>query len=174
MCNSLNPFVKLIPKPCKNFQGFIKIKMKQLVGIVAVFALGVVNLQAAKMPMSPKELKKESNHIVSGKVISVTAKVQKSKVERVLGLHRDKVYTIKLKVASVSKGAGVKVGQEILIGAWQPSTRIPPVPGLQGHEPIPEKGDTVKMYLLKNKKAKAYEPLLPNGIEITKKAKKTK
>ena len=149
-------------------------KMKQLIGIVTVFVLGVVDLPAAKVPMSPKELEKESSHIVSGKVISVTAKVQKSKIERSLGLHRDKVYTIKLKVASVSKGNGVKVGQEILIEAWQPSTRIPPVPGLQGHEPIPEKGDTVEMYLLKNKKAKAYEPLLPNGIEITKKAKKTK
>ena len=148
--------------------------MKQSLGIVTVFVLGIVDLQAAKVPMSPKELEKESSHIVSSKVISVTAKVQKSKIERALGLHRDRVYTIKLKVASVSKGTGVKVGQEILIGAWQPSTRIPPVPGLQGHEPIPEKGDTVKMYLLKNKKAKAYEPLLPNGIEITKKAKKTK
>jgi len=148
--------------------------MKQLVGIIAVFVLGVVDLQAAKVPMSQKELEKESNHIVSGKVISVTVKVQKSKIERALGLHRDKVYTIKLKVASVSKGAGVKVGQEILIGAWQPSTRIPPVPGLQGHEPIPKKGDTVKIYLLKNKKVKACEPLLPNGIEVTKKAKKTK
>jgi hypothetical protein len=124
--------------------------------------------------MSPKELEKESSHIVSGKVISVTAKVQKSKIERSLGLHRDKVYTIKLKVASVLKGTGVKVGQEILIEAWQPSTRIPPVPGLQGHEPVPEKGDTVEMYLLKNKKSKACEPLLPNGIEISKKAKKTK
>ena len=48
------------------------------------------------------------------------------------------------------------------------------MPGLQGHEPIPEKGDTVKMYLLKNKKAKAYEPLLPNGIEIKKVTKKSK
>ena len=148
--------------------------MKQLVGIITVFVLGMVDLQAAKVPMSQKELEKESNLIVSGKVISVTSKVQKSKIERALGLHRDKVYTIKLKVASVSKGTGVKVGQGILIGAWQPSTRIPPVPGLQGHEPIPEKGDTVRMCLLKNKKSKAYEPLLPNGIEITKKAKKTK
>ena len=148
--------------------------MKQLVGIIAVFVLGVVDLQAAKVPMSQKELEKESNHIVSGKVISVTVKVQKSKIERALGLHRDKVYTIKLKVASVLKGAEVKVGQGILIEAWQPSTRIPPLPGLQGHEPVSAKGDTVKMYLLKNKKAKAYQPLLPNGIEITKKAKKTK
>ena len=148
--------------------------MKQLVGIITVFVLGVVDLQAAKVPMSQKELEKESNHIVSGKVISVTVKVQKSKIERALSLHRDKVYTIKLKVASVLKGAGVKVGQEILIEAWQPSTRIPPLPGLQGHEPVSAKGDTVKMYLLKNKKAKAYQPLLPNGIEITKKAKKSK
>ena len=148
--------------------------MKQLLGIVTVFVLGIVDLQAAKVPMSQKELEKGSNLIVSGKVVSVTAKVQKSKIEQALGLHRDKVYTIKLKVASVSKGTGVKVGQEILIEAWQPSTRIPSVPGLQGHEPIPEKGGTVKMYLLNNKKAKAYEPLLPNGIEITKKAKKTK
>ena len=148
--------------------------MKQLLGIITVFALGTVALQAAKVPMSPKELGKESSHIVSGKVISVTTKVQKSKIERSLGLHRDKVYTIKLKVASVSKGTGVKVGQEILIEAWQPSTRIPPVPGLQGHEPVPEKGDTVEMYLLKNKKSKAYEPLLPNGIEITKKVREVK
>ncbi len=138
------------------------------------FGMGAVDLQAAKRPMSPKELEKESSHVVSGRVISVTSKVQKSKVKRAFGLHRDKVYAIKLEVASVSKGAGVKVGQEILIEAWQPSTRIPPVPGLQGHEPVPGKGDTVKMYLLKNKKAKSYEPLLPNGIEITKKAKKTK
>jgi len=148
--------------------------MKQLIGIVTVFALGTVGLQAAKVPMSQKELEKESSHIVSGKVISVTTKVQKSKFERSLGLHRDKVYTIKLRVESVSKGAGVKVGQEILIEAWQPSTRIPPVPGLQGHEPVPGKGGEVKMYLLKNKKEKAYQPLLPNGIEIIRKAKKVK
>jgi len=142
--------------------------------ICGVLVLGTVGLQAAKVPMSPKELEKESSHIVSGKVISVTTKVQKSKIERALDLHRDRVYTIKLKVASVSKGSGVKVGQETLIEAWLPSIRIPPVPGLQGHEPVPGKGDTVKMYLLKNKESKAYEPLLPNGIEITKKAKKTK
>jgi hypothetical protein len=110
--------------------------MKQLLGIVTVFALGTVDLQAAKVPMSSKELEKESSHIVSGKVISVTAKVQKSKVELALGLHRDRVYTIKLEVASVSKGTGVKVGQEILIEAWQPSTRIPPVPGFPSR-PMP-------------------------------------
>ena len=58
--------------------------MKQLLGIITVFALGTVGLQAAKVPMSQKELEKESSHIVSGKVISVTTKVQKSKFERSL------------------------------------------------------------------------------------------
>ena len=148
--------------------------LSTLLSLLLAFGMGAVDLQAAKRPMSPKELEKESNHIISGKVVSVITKVQKSKIERSLGIHRDRVYTIKLKVASISKGTRVKVGQEILIEAWQPSTRIPPVPGLQGHEPVPRKGDTVKMYLLKNKKVEAYEPLLPNGIEITKKANKTK
>ena len=142
--------------------------------ICGAIVFGTVGLQAAKVPMSQKELEKESSHIVSGKVISVTAKVQKAKFEQALGFHRDRVYIIKLRGESVSKGTGVKVGQGILIGAWQPSTRIPPVPGLQGHEPIPRQGDEVKMYLLKNKKEKAYKPLLPNGIEIIKKAKKLK
>ena len=141
--------------------------------ICGALVLGTVDLQAAKVPMSQKELEKESNHIVSGKVISVTAKVQKSKVERALGLHRDKVYTIKLKVTSVSKGTGVKVDQEIRVVAWQPSARIPPWPGLQGHDSIPGKGDIATMYLKWNKAKKLWQPLLPNGIEIKKQPKRS-
>ena len=136
--------------------------------ICGVLALATVNLHAAKEPMSKEALEKEAHFIISGKVMALISKVQKSKVERAFGIHRDRVYTIKLKVESVTKGAGVKAGQEILIEAWQPSTRIPPVPSLQGHGRIPKKGDTVKMYLLKNKEEKVYEPLLPNGIEIKK------
>ena len=123
--------------------------------ICGVLALGAADIRAAKAPMSQTELEKESDHIVSGKVISVTARVQKSRVERALGIHRDTVYTIKLKVISISKGMGVKLGQEILIAAWKPSTRIPPLPGLQGHQSIPKRGDGVRMYLLKNKKLRA-------------------
>ena len=114
--------------------------MKQLIGIVTIFALGIGGLQAAKVPMSPKELEKESSHIVSGKVISVTAKVQKSKIEPSLGLHRDKVYTIKLKVASVLKGNGVKVGQEILIEAWSPQLASRPCPGCRDTNRFPRRG----------------------------------
>ena len=36
--------------------------MKQSLGIVTVFVLGIVDLQAAKVPMSPKELEKEATY----------------------------------------------------------------------------------------------------------------
>jgi len=83
--------------------------------ICGVLALTTVDLQAAKRPMSKKALEKKAHYIISGNVMTLTSKVQKSKIERVFGIHRDRVYTINLKVASVSKGVGVKVGQEILI-----------------------------------------------------------
>jgi hypothetical protein len=60
---------------------------------------------------------------------------------------------------------GVKVDEDIVIQAWKPSTRIPPLPGLQGHEPMPQKGDTVTVYV-EGKKGKAFEPFLPNGMQI--------
>ncbi|MFP6617799.1 MAG: hypothetical protein VB877_00525 [Pirellulaceae bacterium] len=136
--------------------------------------IGCVDVEAAKAPMSQERLEKESQLIVTGNVISLTSKVQQSKHERAFGIHRDRVYTIKLKVTLVSKGTGVKKGEEIVVEAWRPTTRIPPLPGLQGHVPLSSKGDTVKMYLLKNKQTKRYEPLLPNGIEIQEESRTTR
>ena len=77
--------------------------------------------------------------------------------------------SIKVKVKTVSKGNGVNPGDEIEVVAWQPASRIPPVIGLQGHGPIPKKGDTVKVYLEGNG-GKAFEPIMPNGIVIEKEA----
>ena len=136
-----------------------------------VVALGTLDVQAAKAPMSQDALEKESNLIVTGEVVSMTSKVQRSKYERSFGIHRDRVYTIKLKVTSISKGTGVKRKQEIVVEAWKPSIRFPALPGLQGHVPLPGKGDTVKMYLLRDEQSKMCKPLLPNGIDIKKKAK---
>ncbi|MFP6611611.1 MAG: hypothetical protein VB835_04805 [Pirellulales bacterium] len=68
-----------------------------------VLALGTGELQAAKRPYRREELEKGAQHIVSGKVVAVTSKVQKSKVERSPGIHRDTVYTIKLRMALISK-----------------------------------------------------------------------
>lgn len=100
------------------------------------FAVSTLSSWADKAPLSPEKLQKEASHIVSGKILEVTAKVQKSNVEKGIGLHRDRVFTIKIRVRSISKGAGVKAGDQIDVLAWQPSTRIPLHPGLQGHELI--------------------------------------
>lgn len=131
------------------------------------FALSAPCTWAAKAPLTSKKLEKEASHIVSGQIVEVTSKIQKSLIKKGLGIHRDRVFTIKIKVKIISKGAGVKVDDQIDVIAWQPSTRIPPIPGLQGHELIPKKGEVVKFYL-RSKKGKFFEPLLPNGIAVKK------
>jgi hypothetical protein len=68
----------------------------------------------------------------------------------------------------------MKVGDEVQFQAWQPSTRFPPLPGPQGHQPILAKGDLVKTYLLFNKKTKIYRPIMPNGIKILKRVRDAK
>ncbi|MGI9244148.1 MAG: hypothetical protein ACR2RV_25345 [Verrucomicrobiales bacterium] len=138
-----------------------------LIGLL--FTLGMASAHAAKAPLSPEKLKKSSSHIVSGKVLEVVSKVQKSKNERGVGIHRDRVFTIKVLVKEVSKGGEVKVGDKIEVVAWRPSTRLPRMPGLQGHESIPKKGDIVQFFL-EGGDGKAFEPLLPNGILIEKEA----
>ena len=136
--------------------------------VCGFFTLGTVDVWAAKAPLSLKELKKNASHVIFGKVLEVTSENQKSSVEAGVGIHRDRVYTIVLKVKRISKGSGVKADEEIVIEAWQPVLRIPPLPGLQGHQSIPKKGDVVTVYL-EGRKGKAYLPILPNGIVIEKK-----
>jgi hypothetical protein len=133
-----------------------------------IVTLGAVDTWAAKAPLSLKELKKKASHIVSGKVIEVASENQKSRVETGVGIHRDRVYTIVLVVKNISKGSGLKADEKIIIEAWQPVLRIPPLPGLQGHGSIPKKGDKVTVYL-EGRKGRAYLPILPNGIVSEKK-----
>ena len=129
-----------------------------------MIVLGASPGWGAKAPLSADNLKKEATHIVSGKVVSVTSKIQKSTIERSKGIRRDKVFVIKVEVENVTKGGGIKAGEEVTIVAWKPHTRVPSVPGLQGHESIPEKGDAATFYLTARKGV--LEPLLPNGIDI--------
>ena len=142
--------------------------------LCGVFFLGEIQLLAAIAPLSQKQLDEQSELIVTGRVGDIESKVQKSKIERALGIHRDRIYTIELGLISLHKSPPLEQGKGLkellVVEAWRPVTRIPPLPGLQGHESIPKKGDLVKMYLKWNKNGAHWEPLLPNGIEITKKA----
>jgi len=129
-----------------------------LAGLVALTAFDV---SAAVAPHPPEEMFEEATHVVRGKVVALSSKTQKSKVERGLLIARE-------------KGKDVKECDELSLEAWQPSTRFPPLPGPQGHQPIPSTGDLVKTYLLYNKKTKTYHPFMPNGIKILKKARDSK
>ena len=120
---------------------------------------------AAVAPMSPEELRVTSTHILKGKVLEVRSRIEKSQVERAFGLHRDRVFTIRLEVMKVSKGKGVTPGEKVIVTAWQPATRIPPLPGPQGHFPVPEKGQVVTVHVVSRKGA-SFMPFMPNGIRI--------
>ena len=141
-------------------------KNQWLILFIGICGLGF-QMQAAVAPHSKEKMTKEAVLIVEGKVLSVTSKTQKSKVERGLLVARDRVYSIQVQVSSVAKGRA-KVGDEINFQAWKPSTRVPPLPGPQGHSSIPKKGDSVKVFLLGDEIS--YQPFMPNGIEILQEA----
>ena len=155
----------------KLFTSAIKGSLTML--LCGVFFLGEIHLLASKAPLSQEQLDEQSELIVTGRVVAIESKVQKSKIERALGIHRDRVYSIKLEMVSLHKSPPLEQGKGLkellVVEAWRPVTRIPPLPGAQGHESIPKKGDLVKMYLKWNKNKALWESLLPNGIKLVKK-----
>ena len=142
--------------------------------LVGLLALSALDAPAAVAPLPPEAMMEEATHVVEGKVIALSSKTQKSRVERDLLIARDRIFKITVKVTDLEKGKGLEQGNELTFEAWQPSTRFPPLPGPQGHQPVPDKGDLVKVYLLFNEKTKTYHPFMPNGIKILKKAKTSK
>ena len=142
--------------------------------LVGLLALAAFDASAAVAPHPPEEMMEEATHVVRGEVVALTSKTQKSKYGGPLVIARDRIFKITLNLIAVEKGDDVQKGDQLTFEAWQPSTRIPAMPGPQGHQPVPDKGDLVKTYLLYNQKTKTYHPFMPNGIEILKKAKKGK
>ena len=132
--------------------------------IVMLSAVGGL-ATAAVAPMSPEKLRIASTHILKGKVLEVKSRVEKSRVERAFGIHRDRVFTIMIQVTAVSKGKGVKQGEKVAVVVWQPATRIPLMPGPQGHSPVPEKGQVVTIHMV-SRKGSSFIPFMPNGIRI--------
>ena len=139
--------------------------------LVGLLALSALEAPAAVAPHSKESMMEEATHVVRGKVVALSSQTQKSKVERGLLIARDRIFKITVKVTTWEKGKGVKEGDALTLEAWQPSTRFPRIPGPQGHQPIPVKGDLLKAYLVYDKESKTYHPFMPNGIEVLKKVK---
>ena len=127
--------------------------------IAGLMAMGTSSW-AAVAPLSPENLRKEATHILRGKVLEVKSRT------RLDGLFRlDRVFTIRLRVTGVAKGKGVRKGEEIVVTAWRPALRIPPMPGPQGHFPVPAKGQVVTVHVASREGA-SFVPIMPNGIRI--------
>ncbi len=142
--------------------------MKSIALIAAsLFLLASSHSHAAKAPQSKEKLEAQATHIVRGKVLEVTTKVEKSKIETYPGNHKDTIYAITVQVEKVSKGNEAKEGGKITVLAWQPHTREPNPPGSQGHEVIPKKGETATFYLTGGGK-EPFEPITPNGVAVDK------
>ena len=132
--------------------------------LIAVFCLlTLLPASAAVAPKSQERLKEESTHVIKGMVIEVTSEVKKSEIERGPISHTDRIYSIKVRVAALTKGEGIKEGDVVVLTAWRPETRIPPLPGSQGNEGIPEVGDSITAYVIK--RGELLKPIVPNGIQ---------
>ena len=149
--------------------------MKQMLLTIFV-TLAAIHLQAAIAPLSQDKLKKQSELIIVGKVIGLETKVQKSEIEQSFGIHRDRVYNLKIEIERIHKASSDQTNliKKIFIEAWQSIIRIPPLPTPQGHRNIPRIGDMVKLYLVRNNTKKMWVPILPNGIQIIKEELKAK
>ena len=150
--------------------------MKQLL-ITIIVTLATIHLEAAMAPLSQEKLEKQSELIIVGKVIGLETKVQKSKIEQSFGIHRDRVYKIEIQIKRIHKTSPDQTTfnkKKLFIEAWQSITRIPPLPGPQGHSNIPRTGNIVKLYLVRDKTKKLWKPILPNGIQIINEIKEKK
>jgi hypothetical protein len=130
--------------------------------IAGLMAMGTSSW-AAVAPLGPENLRKEATHIITGRVLEVKSRTRKSKVEKTIGIHRDRVFTIRLRVTGVAKGKGVRKGDEIVVTAWRPVLRIPPIPGPQGHSSVPKNGEVVTVHV-RSREGATFVPIMPNGI----------
>jgi len=81
----------------------IRIAVALIAGLMAI-----APSHAAVAPLSAKELKERSTHIVTGTVLDVSRKSLKAKMEDGDGFNRDRVYLIRLKVDTVTKTSPAK------------------------------------------------------------------
>ena len=145
----------------------MKKRFPQLFVVLTVFmfsfSLGT-SAWSAKMPASQDNLEQDATHIITAKVLEVASKIEKSKFETGIG-NTDKVFSIRVQVASTAKGKDIQRGDTILVIAWKPQTRIGAgTIGFQGHDQIPTRNQMATFYLKQN--GKHYEPIMPNGIQV--------
>ena len=80
--------------------------------LVGLLALSALDAPAAVAPLPPEAMMEEATHVVEGKVIALSSKTQKSRVERDLLIARDRIFKITVKVTDLEKGKGLEQGND--------------------------------------------------------------
>lgn len=150
--------------------------MKSIAPALSALACACLCLSSTRADTTEEQaaLLKEADKVVTGLVLQVDSKMEEPKpgVERNC-VHID--HTLRFRVDHIIKGEGLKVGDEIVVHAWE---KLPlkggPECERQGHLGIPENvkiKDGMDEYkqrrvlFLKANKDGSYTPLLPGGIQ---------
>ena len=116
--------------------------------LCGAFFTGETQLFAAIAPLSQKQLDEQSELIVTDQMVAIESKELKSKIERTLGIHRDRIYSIKLELVNFHKvlpfEQDLRSKEFIVVEAWRPATRILPCWGHKAMSRSLEKGMTLK------------------------------
>ncbi len=121
---------------------------------------GYLGVEGRGSPFRPDELKRESTHIVVGKLRMVYRSVEPGgDFERTHGI-------AEIVVEKVEKGVGPKGGEVVYVRFWNErwvgKGQVPP--HSTGHD-VPTKGVVVRAYVKRDRDG-SYEALLPNGLAV--------
>lgn len=127
---------------------------------------------AERVPLSPKELQRESTHVFQGEVLGVYSRV----VDSTLYGEGTRVtqYVIEIRVDSVTNGQDMKPGDIAYVRAWKLKERGAAglAPGPSGHFALPQEGQHVRVHAARGR----YRPtgqddrgmtaVYPNGFGL--------
>jgi hypothetical protein len=127
---------------------------------------------AERVPLSPKELQRESTHIFQGEVLGVYSRV----VDSTLYGEGTRVtkYVIEIRVDSVTDGHDMKPGDIAYVRAWKLKQRGAAglSPGPSGHFAIPKEGQRIRVHAARGRyrptgqEDRGMTAVYPNGFEV--------
>jgi hypothetical protein len=129
-------------------------------GMVAAL-VALHSARAALPPLPPEVLKKESSHIVTGRVKAVYSYIRPTP-ER--PAWTDRIVVVEVLIQDVEKGEGLKAGRVVYARAWEAVKRPDGWVGDGGQHSLAGPGDVVRVYM-KEQKDGAMDILHPNGLQ---------
>ena len=121
---------------------------------------GILGLMALP-PLSPSDLKADSHIILTGVVLSAFDRIVSTGHDKTAS-NRDIIFVVR--VDGVEKGAGVRIGQQVYLHAWEAARRPSGWVGDGGHRDLPADGKRTRFYLKQSADGR-LALLSPNGSE---------